>query len=197
MILRSVAALLALNVFVSAQALAQSLQVAGVEVLEQSSLDGQKLLLNGSGVRKLFGFRVYVAALYLPSPARSASRVLERDQPRRLQITLLRDTTTDQNLDALKDGLIDNNSEAEMEALRPEVNRFFASIQQVQEVPAGTVILIDYLPGKGTHTRIGKQELGLIPGARFNRALMKIWLGDNPIQTSLKQALLSIDAPTL
>ena len=197
MILRTAATSLALCLFLSATAVAQSLQVAGIEIAEQVSLDGQKLLLNGSGVRKLFGFRVYVAALYLPSPARSASRVLERDQPRRLQITLLRDTSTEQNLDALKEGLIDNNSEAEMEALRPEVNRFFASIQQVQAVPAGTVILIDYLPGKGTQSRIGKQELGLIPGARFNRALLKIWLGDKPIQTSLKQALLSSDVPTL
>lgn len=197
MILRSAAALLALSLLMSTPAPAQSLRLEGVEIPEQASMAGQKLVLNGSGVRKLFGFRVYVAALYLPNPLRNASQVLERDLPRRLQITLLRDTTTEQNLDALKDGLIDNNSEAEMEALRPEVNRFFASIQQVQEVPAGTVILIDYLPGKGTLTRIGRQELGLIPGARFNRALMKIWLGDKPIQTSLKQALLSSGAPTL
>ena len=76
-------------------------------------------------------------------------------------------------------------------------SRVLALIQQVHEVPAGTAIRLDYLPGRGTHVRIGQRDLGVIPGERFNRALLKIWLGDNPIQLSLKKALLGQDSPAL
>ncbi len=176
---------------------AQALQLAGVEVADHAWMAGASLTLNGSGVRRMFGFRVYVAALYLALPAREPGLVLERDLPRRLQVILLRDTSTDQNLEALKCGLEDNNSAAEMEAIKPEVTRFLALLRQVHEVPAGTMIQFDYLPGRGTHTRIGNHDLGIIPGELFNRALLKIWLGDHPIQFSLKQSLLGLDGPTL
>ena len=191
MIVRNALMLLLMAAFIPSVAPASGRQMAGIEIA-----DG-KLRLNGTGVRRMFGFRVYVAALYLPEPAHSASQVLERDQPRRLQITLLRDTSTEQNIDALKGGLIDNNSEAELDAIQNEVSHFLASLHQVHEVPTGTVIQIDYLPGKGTHTRVGRHDLGLVPGERFNRALLKIWLGENPIQHSLKQSLLGMESPAL
>ena len=171
--------------------------MAGITIADQVRFAGERLQLNGTGVRRLLGFRVYVAALYLPKPVRDVAQVLERDIPRRLQVTLLRDTSTEQNLDALKGGLIANNSEAELEAIKPEIAHFFSLIRQVHEVPAGTAIQLDYLPGKGTYTRIGNRDLGLIPGERFNRALLKIWLGDNPIQISLKNSLLGLESPAL
>jgi hypothetical protein len=172
---------------------AQGLRVAGIEVPQQVTLAGYKLTLNGAGVRKMFGFRVYVASLYLAEPVREASLILQRDIPRRLQVTLLRDTSTEQNLDALREGLIDNNSAADLDAIKDEVARFLALLQQLHDVPAGSEIQLDYLPGKGTHVRIGNHSLGAIPGERFNRALMNIWLGDHPIQLSLKKALLGED----
>jgi hypothetical protein len=195
MMFRSMVILLALATFTPT--LAHCHQVAGIEIAELASIASQKLQLNGFGVRKMFGFRVYVAALYLPEPLRSASQILESDLPRRLQITLLRDTSMEDNFDALKGGLLDNNSPAELDAIKREVDYFLAQIQTVHEVPTGTVIQLDYQPGKGTHTRVGNHDLGLVPGARFNRAVMKIWLGDKPIQLSLKQALLGRDAPAL
>lgn len=181
----------------AAHVVAQDFQVAGITVAERIRFAGKQLQLNGTGVRRLYGFRVYVASLYLAEPARAASQILERDLPRRLQLVLLRDTTTEQNLDALKEGLIDNNSAAELDAIKPEVAHFLGLIQQVHEVSSGTEIQLDYLPGKGTHTRIGNRDLGLVPGERFNRALLKIWLGDNPIQLTLKRSLLGLESPIL
>ena len=171
--------------------------MAGIAVADPAPSAGKRLQLNGTGVRRLLGFRVYVASLSLPEPAHDARQVLEQDTPRLLQVTLLRDTSTELNLDALKEGLIDNNSVAEVEVIKHEIARFLALIQQVHEVPAGTVIQLDYLPGKGTHVRIGQRDLGVVPGERFNRALLKIWLGDNPIQFSLKKALLGQDSQAL
>lgn len=166
-------------------------------VADHVTVAGQKMLLNGAGVRTLFGFRVYVAALYLPVPMREASRVLECDVPARLQLTLLRDTTMEQNLDALRAGLNGNNSAAELEAIKPEVAMFFALFQPLREVTAGTVIQLDYLPGEGTSVRFGSRNLGIIRGEHFNRAILKIWLGSDPTQLSLKKALLGNESPVL
>ncbi len=173
---------------------AEGIRSASVTVSGQTRLDGESLLLNGAGVRTLFGFRVYVAELYLPALTHEVERILDRDMPRRLRLTLLRDTTTDQNLDALRTGMTDNNSESEMAAIKLEVARFFGLIRQVSKVPAGTVIQLDYQPGAGTWLSIGERNLGLIAGDKFNRALMKIWLGADPIQTSLKKSLLGLVA---
>ncbi|MDD5390940.1 MAG: chalcone isomerase family protein [Gallionellaceae bacterium] len=181
----------------AAHVAARDVQVAGITIAEHTQFAGKQLQLNGAGVRRLYGFRVYVASLYLAEPARVASHILESDLPRRLQLVLLRDTSTEQNLDALKEGLSDNNSAAELDAIKPEVAHFFGLIQQVHEVPSGMEIQLDYLPGKGTYTRIGNHDLGLVPGERFNRALLKIWLGDNPIQLTLKRSLLGLESPAL
>lgn len=168
----------------------QDLDVAGIRVPEHAILAGENLVLNGAGLRRLYGLRVYVAALYLPEFHRQAEAVLERDMPRQMQLTLLRDVTTEQNLDALKGGLVANNSPGEMRAINPQVTRFLDLLHQVDHVPAGTVIQLDYQPRVGTHLSVGGQSLGTIPGEDFNRALLKIWLGEAPIQLSLKKALL-------
>jgi hypothetical protein len=136
------------------------------------------------------GFRVYVAALYLPRPVRDAATVLSEETPRSLRLTLLRAASTEQNLDALMGGLVDNNSPHVMQEIAAEVAQFLGLLRQAREVPAGTHLGLDYVPGHGTLVTMGGKPLGIIPGATFNQALLKIWLGQEPIQLSLKQALL-------
>lgn len=176
---------------------AAALEVAGVRLGEETHLEGRALRLNGAGVRTWLGFRVYVAALYLPRATRDAQTILRQDAPRRLQVTLLRDTTTEQNLDALRGGLEDNHVPAELKAIEAEIAQFFQMIRQVHEVPAGARITLDYLPGSGTRVSIGERYLGTIAGESFNRAILKIWLGEAPIQASLKRSLLGVEKPEL
>lgn len=171
---------------------AQDVVVDGIHVEHHVTLNGSDLKLNGAGLRTLWGFHIYVAALYLPVRDISAENILAQDVPRRMRITLLRDISTEQNLKALKGGLISNNTETELTAINAEVEHFLSLLRRVHSVPAGSVILFDYLPGQGTHIRVGDQDLGWIPGARFNLAVLRIWLGEDPIQLSLKKALLGL-----
>lgn len=166
-----------------------AMEVAGVGLPPRATLEGQALLLNGAGVRRILLMEIYVAALYLPERRHSASSILEQDTPRRLQLTLLRDVSTHQNLDALKKGLIDNNGPADLAAIQPAVERFLSYIQSLDEVPEGSTIQIDYIPGM-TRISLDGRVLGNVPGKAFNRALLRIWLGDDPVQSSLKKSLL-------
>ena len=52
------------------------------------------------------------------------------------------------------------------------------------------MILLDYLPGAGTRVTVSGDDKGTIPGEEFNRALLRIWLGDQPADASLKKAML-------
>ncbi|MCU0842862.1 MAG: chalcone isomerase family protein [Thiobacillaceae bacterium] len=166
------------------------LEVAGIRLPDRVSLAGRDMVLNGAGLRRILLMKIYVAALYLPERRHDARAVLDRDIPRSLQLTLLRDLSTEQNLDALKGGLADNNGPREMAAIGPQVDRFLELIRGLGEVSAGSVIRLDYLPGEGTRVSLDGRPLGRVPGEAFNRAVLKIWLGDDPVQVSLKRALL-------
>lgn len=173
-----------------AQASRPTADIAGVRVADHINVAGQHLVLNGAGLRRILFLKVYVAALYLPQRQHNTRAILDRDTPRSLQVTLLRDMDTDRNIEALKDGLIDNNSPADLEAVQAEVAQFLSYLKGVHEVPAGTVIHLDYVPGEGTRVGVNDRALGTVPGRAFNRALMKVWLGEEPVQASLKNALL-------
>jgi len=57
------------------------------------------------------------------------------------------------------------------------------------EVKEGSVITLDYVDGA---TRIAQDGAarGTIPGEAFNRALLRIWLSDRPVQADLRRAML-------
>jgi hypothetical protein len=56
----------------------------------------------------------------------------------------------------------------------------------------GDVITLDYIPDDSTTVRINGTEKGKVPGADFNRALLEVWLGEEPVDSDLKRALLGI-----
>ena len=174
-------------------AIPRSIEVSGIQLPDRIKVEGRNLVLNGAGLRSILLTKAYVAALYLPELRHDPHTILDKDISRSLQLTLLRDISTEQNLDALKVGLVANNSQADLNAISRDVDRFLGFIKKLREVTAGTVIRLDYLPGTGTRVSVNARYVGTIPGKAFNRAVLKIWLGDDPVQTGLKQALLGVD----
>jgi hypothetical protein len=60
----------------------------------------------------------------------------------------------------------------------------------VKTAKPGDVILLDYVPGSGTRVVVNGEAKGTVAGEEFNRALLRIWLGDQPADASLKKAML-------
>jgi hypothetical protein len=169
---------------------AGDIELAGARLPDSTRLDHWSLRLNGAGLRTLLGFEIYVAALYLPSPRHETAYVLDPGLPRSLRIILLRDISTHRNLEALKIGLRDNNSSEDLTRIEHDVDQFLKWLAKFGEARKGSVLRLDYAPGLGTRVIMNGHEVGVIPGEAFNVALMKIWLGENPIQVDLKKALL-------
>ncbi len=163
-------------------------EVGGVQVADQATVGGQDLVLNGAGLRTRAIFKVYVGSLYLPAKAATLDAVLAKG-PRRIQMNLLRTLSADQLADALADGLKENNSAAELDAVKAQTEQLTAIMKSFGEAKEGDVVTLDFVDGA---TRVGFNGAakGSIPGDVFNRALSKIWLGDKPVQTDLKKAML-------
>jgi len=179
-----VAALFAMLLAVSALAA----EIDGVRLADTMSLGGHELMLNGGGVRTRVVFKVYVASLYLPQKAADLQAALARS-PRRIQLNLLRKLSAEQLIDALNDGLAENNTAAELAAIKPGTEQLAQIMKTFGEVKDKDVIALDYIDG-ATQLSLNGDVKGSIPGEAFNQALTRIWLGDKPVQTSLKKALL-------
>jgi long-chain acyl-CoA synthetase len=162
--------------------------IGGVKLADKAPVGGQELVLNGGGVRTKAIFKVYVGSLYLPAKASDLAGVLAKG-PRRIQMNLLRDLSADQLLEALNDGLKDNNSAAEMAAVKAQSDQLASIMKSFGEVKEGNVVTLDFVDGATVVTLNGTAK-GTIPGEPFNRALTKIWLGDKPVQADLKKAML-------
>jgi hypothetical protein len=151
---------------------------------------GPELALNGAGVRKRVFFRVYVGALYLQRKQSDAGAALADTGPKRVAMFLLRDLGADQLLSALKEGLADNHTPDQLAKFEPQVKQLEGIFNAVKAAKTGDVILLDYLPGAGTRVMVNRDDKGTVPGEDFNRALLRIWLGENPVDGSLKKAML-------
>jgi long-chain acyl-CoA synthetase len=167
---------------------AAAAEVGGVKLDDKVSLAGQELLLNGAGVRTRVVFKVYVASLYLPQPAKDLSAVLEKG-PRRIQMNMLRTLAADQLVDALTEGLAENNTPAELAVVKPQVDQLASIMKAFKEVKEKDIVALDFIDG-GTRVSLNGEAKGTIPGEPFNQALTRIWLGDKPVQADLKKALL-------
>jgi long-chain acyl-CoA synthetase len=165
-----------------------ALEVGGVKLDDKAAVGGQELVLNGAGIRTRVVFKVYVASLYLPAKANDVAAVLAK-APRRIQMNLLRTLAPDQLVDALNDGMKENNSEVELAAVKAQTDQLMGIMRSFGEAREGNVVTLDFIDG-ATAVGFNGASRGTIPGDAFNKALTKIWLGDKPVQADLKKALL-------
>lgn len=167
----------------------QARELAGLTVTEQiSDGAGRQLVLNGAGIRSKFIFKIYVGALYLEEKANSTEAVLSLQGPKQMVMTFLYDEVgRDKLVDGWLDGFQKNLSEEQLARLQPRITTFNTLFSTVKE---GDVITLAYQPGQGTRVLYNGVEKGVVPGKDFNDALLKIWLGPEPVTSDLRDELL-------
>jgi len=87
-----------------------------------------------------------------------------------------------------------NHDAAAMQALAPSIARFEAIISALEVIPTGKRIWLDLVPGGATVVSIDGAPRGEpIADPAFYPAVLQNWLGQNPVQESLKQELLGAE----
>ena len=168
-------------------------QVQGIEVPDTLSVtnDDTMLLLNGTGIREKFFLDIYIGALYLPAATTDATAILNDTGPASVLMHFLYSEVSKQKItDGWEDGLEANLSSAELETIKPRLDKFNKLFRTVR---TGEVIRIDYTPASGTEVRINNEWRGSIEGNDFFRALLQVWLGSHPVSKALKQGMLGLD----
>jgi hypothetical protein len=183
--------LLASVLLAATAAQAQPVEMEGQKFERTATVGGQSLNLNGVGLRKRAFFKVYVAGLYVPQKSASAAPIINDAGPRRVTLRMLRDLDAQSFIDAFNDGLKNNTPEAQLAALKPQVDALIATLKSIGEAKTGDAVNFDYTPDGGTRITVNGQPKGNpIPGAEFFAAVLRIWLGDKPADESLKKGLL-------
>jgi len=163
-------------------------EIAGIDVPETVLINNTGLVLNGAGVRKKFFFKIYVGALYLTAKLTTVEQILSDPSAKRIVMNFLYNEVSDEKLvEGWNEGLENNNSAREIKALKDRINQFNELFSTVHK---GDVIQLDYLPDQGTQVWIKGKLKGTVAGEDFFRALLKIWLGTEPADASLKDAML-------
>ncbi len=183
---------LAAAVFLIASGDVRAVDVEGLDLpyRVQLTAGGPDLVFNGGGVRWHWFFRVYVGALYLKKNVSTARAVLVDGGPKRLALYVLRDISADDLLKNFDKGLHDNNTATQLASLATRLKTLDRLFRKVGDIRQGDRIFIDYLPSSGTRLTINGVVEGSIPGADFNRAIMRIWFGGHPADSMLMQAML-------
>lgn len=170
---------------------------AHAAALEGQSFDDRiriantELHLNGLGLRGALMIKGYVAGLYLPAKASSLLDIAAGAGPKRLQLRMMRSATPADFVDALVGGIRKNSSAAELQQLDDRIGQLSRAIQAAGAARKGDVVNFDFVPDAGTTLTLNGTLLGQpITGADFYTAILKIFIGDHPVDRKLKQGLL-------
>ncbi|MGN7875439.1 Chalcone isomerase-like [Mitsuaria sp. PDC51] len=167
-------------------------ELAGVKYDGTAEVAGQKLQLNGAGIRYKAIFKVYTAGLYLNAKATTPEAVLANNGPKRIHIQMLRDIDGEELGKLFTKGMEQNATREEFGRSISGVLRMSEIFVQKKKLKTGESFGVDYIPGTGTVVFVNGQ---LIPGEPikgedFFHMLLKIWLGKSPADSDLKVALL-------
>lgn len=171
---------------------ANAAELAGVTLPDTARVGGQELALNGLGLREKGWFDVYVGALYLPETTDNAETAINMQGPSRMVMHFVRDVPGDKIIDGWKDGFRNNNEQAVVDGLGERLEKFNSFF--TGEIKDGQAVVLDYVPGEGTHVSIGGEDKGTIDGPEFARALRAVWLGPKPPSGDFKEGVLTSSA---
>lgn len=171
-------------------AAADSVTVRGHVYERAIQVAGSRLRLNGTGTRVKIVVPVYTAGLWTSKPVRSLGDMLAASGPKRLKLTLLRRVSANELGNMFNKGVNANLSAGDANRVLIGLGKMGEIFANAKAVNPGDPIVMDWVPGKGTQVYIRNQLQGTIAEPEFYRALMGLWLGQNPVDWHLKEGLL-------
>lgn len=163
-------------------------KAAGVTLPNSVTFEGEKLTLNGVGVREKFWMDMYAGALYLDKKNADANGIVNGNQPMAIKLHIVSKLiSSDKMIDAVTEGF-DNATGGKTSSISAEIDQFIGYFSE--EIKQNDVFDMVYLPKEGVKVYKNSKLLGTIPGKEFKKGLFGIWLSNNPADKDLKDAML-------
>lgn len=170
---------------------AAQMTLAGETFAASVTVAGAPLVLNGVGLRAVAWIKGYAAGLYLAAKATTPAQVQAVAGAKRLQMRMMQDVSADEFVKAVNVGIERNTPPADRAALDDRRAEFARQVHEVGAVKKGDVVDLDFVPQRGlVFTLNGKARGEPIPGADFYSAVLRIFIGDKPVDQRLKAGLL-------
>jgi hypothetical protein len=170
---------------------AQAIEVGGLKFDDTVKVAGKELKVNGAGIRTRIVIKVYALVLYLPEKKDTPAAVLDSPGPRRFSLGLLREVTGEELGQAFLAGITANTDKAERSKFVNQLAQFGEAFVNIPQAKKGDVINVDWVPDTGTVMTFNGKPIGEpLKDIAFYNAVLKIWLGDKPVDSSLKPQLL-------
>jgi hypothetical protein len=169
----------------------QAVKIGPVTFEPEVTVGGQKLVLNGAGMRIRAIFNVYAAGLYAPRKVTKNEDVLKTDLPKRIHLVSQRDLRGDEFGSLFAKAMENNASREEFAKSVNSVMKMGQVFAEARDFKKGDVILVDYTPARGiVISHKGKQMGEPFVGNEFHTLMFKIWFGPKPVDEALRKALL-------
>ncbi len=188
----SIKALLASALLAIAASGATAAEVGGIKFADNIKVAGKDLQLNGLGFRTKFFVKAYATGLYLTEKATTPEEVFKNENPRRMQLQIMRDVSAGTFGEAFMSGINNNLETKDKQRIISQISKFGEMFALLDGLKKGDVLDLDWIPGQGTTCFLNGKRIGEItPDIAFHNAVLKIWLGNNPADASLKPKLLA------
>jgi hypothetical protein len=162
-------------------------KAGGVDFPDAVEVGGEKLTLNGAGVRKRFVVSVYAGGLYVAKRSSDPQAIIGADAPKRVRMVFLRDVKKSQIMDAYREGFEKNSAGPGLKDLLAKLQTIAPAVPNLKE---GAEMFVTYVPGEGTTVAATGGGKTTVEGKEFADAMFRNWLGPEPADEGLKKALL-------
>ena len=166
----------------------QDASVTAAEFPDRIKVGDSELTLNGRGVRKKSFLSLYTAGIYLKNRTGDADTIINADEAMAIAIEITSGFVSQQKMVAALNEGLQKSTGGNTAALKQEIEQFQACFGE--DITKSDVFSIAYLPPHGVIVSKNGQQKGVIKGLAFKKALFGIWLGDNPVDPGLKNAML-------
>ncbi len=171
-----------------------SAQAASLEgqVFEGTAvLSGRTLRLNGLGLRGVAWVKAFVAGLYVPSTSQDPSQLIGMPGPKRLRLKIMLQAPSSALSKSLLGRIEDHESPETQAQLADRLSSLSTLIDGIGDLHLGDALDLDYVPQQGVQLRLNGRLIGApVPGEDLYAAVLKIFVGDHPVDTRMKEGLL-------
>jgi hypothetical protein len=178
---------LALALLCSSSAFADT-SVGGVTLPATLNVQEQNLQLNGAGIRSKFFMDLYVGSLFTAAQTDNAQTVINSQTPVVIQLNITSDMITSEKMTgAMHDGF-QLATTGDTSAIDSSISAFIATF--AEPIKTGDKFTLVSIPGQGVISYKNDKQLSVTEGEDFRKALLAIWLGEDPTDEDLKEAML-------
>jgi hypothetical protein len=164
---------------------------ADVVYPNEVTVGGQKLILNGYGMRFRFGFRVYAIALYTPTKLTKNEDVIKSTVAKRVHLVAQRDVKSDEFGRLFTRAMEDNMTKEDFSKIINGVIRMGQIYSDARVLNKGDSVFVDVIPGTGLIISVrGKQQGEPIREPEFSENYFQVWFGRKPVDDPLRRAML-------